>query len=128
MPTMFHASDARNRESIREHGLDWRRMGPAPGIAGSPAPEVEGVFLTITLDEARFFVRLRADLAVDVWEVDAAGLAVEEDADGWWISRAPISADRLRLVAGSHSRRAVGTPTTGTWSRPRGGESRPPPA
>jgi hypothetical protein len=98
MPTMFHASDARNRESLRERGLDWRRMGPAPGIAGSPAPEVEGVFLTATLDEARFFVRLRPGLAVDVWEVDVPGVTVNEGCDGWWVSRTPIPADQLRLV------------------------------
>jgi hypothetical protein len=98
MPTMFHASDSRNRGSIREHGLDWRRMGSASDIAGSPAPEVEGVFFTATLDEARFFVRLRPALAVDVWEVDVTGVTVNEGCDGWWVSRTPIPADQLRLV------------------------------
>jgi hypothetical protein len=38
---MFHVSDRANRESIRQHGLDWRRMGGAMGIAGNRAPECE---------------------------------------------------------------------------------------
>ncbi len=42
----FHVSSARNRDSIRAHGLDWRLMGAAPGIAGSPVAEQEGVFLS----------------------------------------------------------------------------------
>ena len=37
MTRLFHVSSALNRESILAHGLDWTRMGAAPGIAGSPA-------------------------------------------------------------------------------------------
>jgi hypothetical protein len=44
MPSMFHVSSALNRASTMAHGLDWNRMGAAPGIAGSQSPEVEGVF------------------------------------------------------------------------------------
>jgi hypothetical protein len=30
----FHVTSSRNRESILRHGLDWRHMGEALGIAG----------------------------------------------------------------------------------------------
>ena len=69
---MFHVSDAANRESIRQHGLDWRRMGQARGIAGSPAPECEGIFLAEDMYVAKWFVDMgrQRDLRdVDVWEV-----------------------------------------------------------
>ena len=42
----WHVTSSRNRQSILEHGLDWRRMAFAPGIAGSPVPEREGCFLS----------------------------------------------------------------------------------
>ncbi len=35
---MLHVTVAANRASIRRHGLDWRRMGAAPGVAGSRPP------------------------------------------------------------------------------------------
>jgi hypothetical protein len=31
----YHATSSENRDSIRSHGLDWKRMGAARGIAGS---------------------------------------------------------------------------------------------
>jgi len=46
-----------NRESILAHGLDWTRMGAAPGIAGSPVPEDDGVFLCRDEFEAGFSCR-----------------------------------------------------------------------
>src|SRR5260221_14485904 len=45
MGDLFHLSSAADRDSILAHGLDWTRMGAAPGIAGSTAPEADGVFL-----------------------------------------------------------------------------------
>ena len=45
MTGLFHVTSALNRDSILAHGLDWTRMGAAPGIAGSLTPEEEGVFL-----------------------------------------------------------------------------------
>jgi hypothetical protein len=44
---MFHVTDSANRESIRQHGLDWRRMGTALGIAGSRVP---WTFISMTRD------------------------------------------------------------------------------
>ena len=35
---LYHVTSVLNRESIAQHGLDWRRMGAARGIAGSRAP------------------------------------------------------------------------------------------
>jgi hypothetical protein len=46
-------------------------MGAAPGIAGSPGPEQEGVFLCLDPGEADWFVRLNnTGGPVDVWAVD----------------------------------------------------------
>jgi hypothetical protein len=47
VPAVFHGSSVANRESIAKHGLDWTRMGVAPGMAGSQKPEVEGCFVCI---------------------------------------------------------------------------------
>jgi hypothetical protein len=59
-----------NRESILAHGLDWTRMGAAPGIAGSAVPEEEGVFLCRDEFEVSFFVRINSTGGpVDVWAV-----------------------------------------------------------
>lgn len=53
------------------HGLDWTRMGVAPGIAGSRGPEEEGVFLCLDESEAGFFVRMNnTGGPVDVWAVE----------------------------------------------------------
>src|ERR1700757_3831478 len=68
MARLFHVSSAANRESILAYGLDWTRMGAAPGIAGSTAPEQEGVFLCRDEFEAGFFVRINnTGGPVDVW-------------------------------------------------------------
>jgi hypothetical protein len=70
MALLFHVTSAMNRESVLAHGLDWTRMGTAPGIAGSPAPEEEGVFLCRDDFEAGFFVRMNnTGGPVDVWAV-----------------------------------------------------------
>ena len=53
---MFHVTSVANRDSILRYGLDWSRMGAAPGIAGSRAQEAEGVFLASDEFEADWFV------------------------------------------------------------------------
>lgn len=58
MSRLFHVSAAANRDSILAHGLDWTRMGAAPGIAGSTAPEEDGVFLCADEFEVRFFTQM----------------------------------------------------------------------
>lgn len=70
MARLFHVTSAVNRESILAHGLDWTRMGAAPGIAGSPVPEEDGVFLCRDEFEAGFFVQMNnAGGPVEVWAV-----------------------------------------------------------
>lgn len=96
----YHVSPSANRESIRRFGLDWRRVPRgARGIANG-RPEEEGSFLTYgaELDEALFFVRMGGGREIDVWEVDVAGLALEDGPDGWLLCRSPIEPRRLRLV------------------------------
>ncbi|HEY0938076.1 MAG TPA: hypothetical protein VGD91_30575 [Trebonia sp.] len=73
METWFHVSSRANRESIRAYGLDWTRMGAAPGIAGSTVPEADGVFLCQDEFHAGFFVRMNnTGGPVDVWVVSGA--------------------------------------------------------
>jgi hypothetical protein len=81
MARLFQVSSAANRESILAHGLDWTRMGAARGIAGSTAPEQEGVFLCRDEFEAGFFVRMNnTGGPVDVWVV--TGIEADELLDG----------------------------------------------
>src|SRR4051812_45541923 len=71
MARMFHVSSSRNRDSIRQHGLDWTRMAGTSGIAGNEAPDGEGVFLCEDEAEAEFFVKMNnTGGPVDVWAVD----------------------------------------------------------
>jgi hypothetical protein len=116
MPTVvFHVSSTRNRESILHHGLDWRRMGDQPGIAGSPAAEGACVFLADDMDTAEWFVSMGRShhRSVDIWEVTLPeDLDLEEidtwadvppagpygEIDGFLCTTEPIPPDRLRLV------------------------------
>lgn len=70
MPSHFHVSSSRNRNSISRFGLDWQRMGAARGIAGSNEPEQQGCFLARDEWECDWFVRMNnTGGPVDVWEV-----------------------------------------------------------
>jgi hypothetical protein len=72
---LFHVTSVLNRESILMHGLDWTKMGPARGIAGSQSAEAEGCFLGEDHD-VDWFVRMNnTGTPVDVWAVDG----VDED-------------------------------------------------
>lgn len=51
MPSYFHVTSSRNRDSILRHGLDWSRMSVAAGIAGSQRPEQQGCFLCLDAAE-----------------------------------------------------------------------------
>jgi len=86
-------------------------MGGTPGIAGSPRPELEGIFLTRDLFEAEFFCRMAADRlpdGIDVWEVrldldgeDAWGAGRDErfaQQHGYLYFKGAIEPSRLRLV------------------------------
>ena len=95
-----HVTSVLNRESMARHGLDWRRMGAAPGIAGSPTPEVDGCFLAGDVDTADYFVRMNnTGGPVDVWEVsgfDAADLVDSQEGYSYLPRTVPPS--HLRLV------------------------------
>lgn len=95
---VFHATAAANRASIRRHGLDWRRMGAAGGIAGSVAPELPAVFVCDSMQEVGFLLRM-ARTPSDVWSIQADALWLETGPSGWWIINGAIAPERLRLVA-----------------------------
>ena len=97
---MYHVTSVRNRGSIEVHGLDWRRMGDAPGIAGSPWPEQEGCFLAADDWLTDYFVEMNnTGGPVDVWAVDGvdeADLAVSPE--GYPYLPRAIPRELLRLV------------------------------
>jgi hypothetical protein len=102
----WHVTSALNRASINAHGLDWTRMGATGGVAaGGPAPdghrsgpEMPAVFLCGTWDDVEFFLQFGGHPMVDVWEVQVAGLTLEDGPDGWLLCRAAIPRPRIRLV------------------------------
>jgi hypothetical protein len=103
MSLLFHVTSALNRESIRAHGLDWSRMGPACGIAGSRRPEEQGVFLCSDDHEAGYFVDMNnTGGPVDVWAVE--GVTEDElvqSGNGYWYLPRRIPPETLSLVSAS---------------------------
>ncbi len=99
MACLFPVSSTANRDSILAHGLDWTRMGVAPGIACSPAPEVDGVFLCGDEFEAGFFIRINnTGGPVDVWIVTGIDESQLIDAgSGLSYYPAPIPAGQVAL-------------------------------
>jgi hypothetical protein len=82
---LFHVSSVLNRESIEEHGLDWSRMGAAPGIAGNRTPEVEGCFVGQDERDADFFVGFDANPVVDIWRIEGIRWTkLIQSAEGFW--------------------------------------------
>lgn len=98
---LFHVSSVLNRRSIAQHGLDWTRMGAAPGIAGSRRPEVEGVFVCRGEEEAEFFLQVINNTGgpVDLWAVDGVdeGLLLD-NGHGFVHLPGRIPAAQVRLV------------------------------
>jgi hypothetical protein len=98
----WHVTSSVNRKSIVLHGLDWRRMGATGGIARGDRPgarpEAEGVFLCGSDGDVEFFLTMDGHPLLDVWEVDAWDLELDDWPDGWMICRSPILPDRIRLV------------------------------
>lgn len=99
---MFHVTATANRASVGRHGLDWRQMGAAPGVAGSAGPELPAIFLCNDTFDASFFTEMSRSPS-DVWAVRVDDLWVENGPDGWFIVAEPIAPDRLRLVGGDAS-------------------------
>jgi hypothetical protein len=94
---LLHVTAAVNRASIERHGLDWRRMGAAPGIAGSRRPEAAGIFLGDHPADVDFFTSM-ARTVTDVWSVDVSGWWLRSGPEGWWLVRRPVPPERLTLV------------------------------
>ena len=94
---MFHVSASANRESILRHGLDWRHMGQAAGVAGSATPELPGIFVQESADDD-FFVRM-AKFPTDMWSVLLEGRWIETGPSGWWFVARPVEPERLRLLS-----------------------------
>jgi hypothetical protein len=95
---MFHVSALENRGSILQHGLDWRCMGAAPGIAGATRPEAPAVFLCTCVEEADFFIDMASPRPVDVWAVQVDGFWIETGPNGFSVVAHAVSRDRLRLI------------------------------
>lgn len=95
---VFHVTASENRDSIQAHGLDWRIMGANSGIAGSEVAEEEGIFLCRNLSEAFSFANFGVIAAVDVWQLPASEVTLEEHNDGWLITRRPVAPEHLTLV------------------------------
>lgn len=100
MTELFHVSSVLNRESIRRHGLDWRRMGAAPGIAGPRVPQVAGCFLAIGEFERRWFTEMNnTGGPVDVWRVDNIDTTqLATSMEGHRFYPGPIGPTHLTLV------------------------------
>jgi len=101
----FHTTFVENRASIRAHGLDWRRFAGS-GIAGSQAPETDGIFLCSEIESAEWFAQMgrRRGREVDIWAVALDGRWLISDPgssggldDGWMICLDPIPPRALEL-------------------------------
>jgi hypothetical protein len=110
---VYHVSSTLNRDSIAAHGLDWRLMRDAKGLAGSDRRERPCVFLARNLDEAEWFVTLSRNNhpSVDIWEITLlhdldlegelpAGLPYGE-MDGFLYTTEPIPRESVRLLPAS---------------------------
>jgi hypothetical protein len=97
---LYHVTSRRNRESIRTHGLDWRFMGAAPGIAGSTEPEVDGVFLCRDEWELDYFVRMNnTGGPVDAWIVEGVDVdRLVDNGNGYGYLPEPIPVAQLGLL------------------------------
>jgi hypothetical protein len=108
-----------NRHSILAHGLDWTRMGAAPGIAGSLTPEAEGIFLCTDESEAQFFTRINnTGGPVDIWAVTGIDQRQMIDAgSGFSYYPATIPASQINLVAEPPARQQPGNRRTRSVTR-----------
>jgi len=96
----FHVTSSRNRDSVLLNGLDWTRMGGAPGIAGSPSPEQDGCFLCLSEFDVEWFVDLNnTGGTVDVWAIDGVDEdeLIESPEGHYYVARV-IPATRLVLL------------------------------
>lgn len=102
---LFHVTSVLNRESIDSHGLDWNRMGLAPGIAGNRSPLVEGCFLAQDEQDVDFFLGFDDNDLVDVWLIEGIHWTqlIESPDEGFWyypdrVPRSMMSLHRRSLT------------------------------
>jgi hypothetical protein len=100
MARYFHVSSSLNRESILTCGLDWERMGAAPGLAGSRRPEQQGCFLCRDEWGAEWIVDMNnTDGPVDVWAVDGvAEDSLVESGEGFFYVPFVIGPEHIVLL------------------------------
>ncbi len=100
---VYHVSAAANRQSIAVHGLDWRRMGAAPGLAsGETAPEAPAIFLCGSIEQARWFAGFaEGRFPVDIWGIHADGLQLAETEEGYLVTYRSVEPERLTLYEAS---------------------------
>jgi hypothetical protein len=100
---MYHVALAEARQSIEQHGLDWRRL--ELGSAYRPP----GIYLWDSLDFALWYAQAAYD-DYDIWAVGIGGLELLPDpgfgefADGvqhTWLSPQPIAAEQLLGIEAS---------------------------
>lgn len=96
----FHVSSCLNRDSIEEHGLDWRLMGRSRGIAGSSAPEQDGCFVCLDDSEVEWFLGINnTGGPVDVWAVDGVDeRELRESPEGHFFLPRTVPAQLVVLV------------------------------
>ena len=96
----FHVSSVHNRDSIDRHGLDWKLMGAARGIAGSAVPEVEGCFLCQDEFEVNWFAMTVNNTGgpVDVWVIEGVDATQLLERDGYQYIPATIARHQLSLL------------------------------
>jgi hypothetical protein len=96
--TRVHATAAANRESIDRHGLDWKRMGLARGLAGNTRPELPAIFVCEDLNDMSFLLQHVVKVPADVWSVDVDGIWLENAPHGWQLISHPVARERLTLL------------------------------
>jgi hypothetical protein len=102
--TYFHVTPSVNRDSIEEHGLDWKLMGATNGVAGGRRkPEVAGIYLCDDKWDVDWFAEMAVSAghpAVDVWEVslDEETSLVEDESSGYLYLPQPIPRSEIRLI------------------------------
>jgi hypothetical protein len=109
--TYFHVTSSLNRASIQQHGLDWRRMGVARGIAGSTQPEEEGIFLVHDEFSVEWFAHMGLEgehVSVDVWAVTLPdGLETNAETEYPLVAK-PIPREAIRLQTADWTTRDPG--------------------
>ena len=82
------------------HGLDWTHMKAARGIAGSTAPEQDGIFVESSEWHADWWLRINnTGGPLDLWAVEGIDPSeLVESPEGFFFVPRPIPRSQLTLV------------------------------